>query len=70
MANDKYIEELIERDKAKPMGRYFWKTEKWKNDPPADTCGVCGRVLSDDWTFCPVCGNRIDTENYKIGAEE
>lgn len=68
MADKKYIEELIERDKPKPMGVYYWQTEAFKNDPPLDTCGVCNRGIGEDFVFCPICGNRIDKNNYKIGA--
>lgn len=60
------INELIERDMPMPMGRYYWQTEKFKNDPPQDTCGVCGRMLAGDMNFCPVCGRRIDRENYLL----
>ena len=61
------INELIARDYPKPMSRYFYQSPEFKNDPPADTCGVCGRIIStDDWKFCPVCGQRIDRENYAL----
>ena len=60
------INELIERDMPMPMGRYYWQTEQFKNDPPQDTCGVCGRMLSEDMNFCPVCGRRIDRDNYLL----
>ncbi|MEE0897843.1 MAG: hypothetical protein U0L88_09495 [Acutalibacteraceae bacterium] len=66
MANSKYIEELIARDKAEPMGEYHWKTEKTKNDPPAKLCGKCDRVIDLAFTFCPWCGQRIDKNNYKL----
>lgn len=66
MANSKYIEELIERDKAEPMSKYYWQTEELKNDPPADLCGKCNSAISLNFTFCPWCGQRIDKANYKL----
>lgn len=60
------INELIERDMPKPMGRYYWQTEQFENDPPANTCGACGRAVSDEYVFCPYCGQRIDRENYLL----
>lgn len=68
MANSKYIEELIERDKPKPMGLYYWQSEMHKNEPPIDTCGVCDTVIGKFDVFCATCGNRIDKDNYKLGA--
>lgn len=68
MTDKAYIKELIERDKPKPMGIYYWKSEMFKNDPPVDQCGVCNRIIAEDFVFCPICGNRIDKDNYKIGA--
>lgn len=57
---------LVRRDYPKPMGRYYWQTEQFKNDPPANTCGACGKALSDEYVFCPYCGQRIDRENYAL----
>ena len=62
-----YIETLKERDKPMPMGKYIWKSEICKDMPPTDTCGKCGRHINgNDYVFCPVCGQRIDHENYVI----
>lgn len=66
MANEHKIQELLKRDEPMAMGRYFWKTEEFKNDPPADLCGNCSRVLGSDFVFCPRCGQRIDHENYML----
>ena len=65
--NDKeYIKALKERDKPMPMGRYYFKSEAMKNEPPADTCGKCDQRLSAFYVFCPVCGQKIDKLNYKL----
>lgn len=67
MANSKYIEELIERDKPMPMGRYYWSTEEFKNDPPLDECGVCGHIIHPEYdNFCSRCGQRIMKDVYKL----
>ena len=66
MAND-YIETLKKRDKALPMRRYYWKSEKFKNDPPADICPLCETIISlEEYQFCPVCGQRLDRDNYEF----
>ena len=61
-----YITILKERDKAMPMGRYFWISEELKNEPPVDICGKCNRVLGEDYVFCPKCGQRIAKDLYKL----
>lgn len=67
MTDKEYIKMLKERDKAMPMGRYIWTTEAYKDRMPSDLCGNCGRMLYlDDYVFCPVCGQRIDRDNYKL----
>lgn len=66
MTDKEYVKMLKERDKAMPMGRYYFQSERFKNDPPVDECGKCGRVLGESYVFCPICGQRIDRENYKL----
>lgn len=66
MTDKEYIKMLKERDKAMPMDRYFWKSKRFKHDPPADICGKCGRVIVEDYVFCPVCGQRIARDLYKL----
>lgn len=56
---------LVRRDYPKPMGRYIW-TGEYAHKEPSNTCGVCDRVLSDEYVFCPYCGQRIDRENYAL----
>lgn len=56
---------LVRRDYPKPMGKYFWKGE-YAHKEPSNTCGVCDRVLSDEYVFCPYCGQRIDREHYAL----
>lgn len=56
---------LVRRDYPKPMGRYIWKGE-YADKAPSNTCGVCDRVLGDEYVFCPYCGQRIDRENYAL----
>ena len=66
MAND-YIEMLKERDKALPMKRYHWKSESFKDEPPADMCPKCETLIAlDRYHFCPVCGQRLDIDNYEF----
>ena len=61
-----YIAMLKERDKPMPMGKYFWQTERFKDDPPVNICGNCGEYVADNYVFCPKCGQRVDHENYKL----
>lgn len=64
MAND-YINMLKERDKALPMRRYYYKSEPLKNEPPEDMCPKCETIIAlDKYRFCPVCGQRLDRDNY------
>ena len=65
MADKDYIETLIERDKAMPMGRYYYQSKAFKDDPPEDTCPLCGYIVNG-YNFCPMCGQRLDKENYKL----
>lgn len=66
MADKKLIDELLERNKPMPMGRYFFQSEEYKDHKPLDECGACGETIIDKWTFCPYCGQRIDRDNYKL----
>lgn len=66
MSEKDYIKMLKERDKAMPMKQYFWQTEQFKDDPPADLCGKCGRVLGETAAFCSECGQRADRGNYML----
>lgn len=64
MANKELINELLERDKPMPMGRYEFK---YVEAEPFDMCGKCGSVIHPNvYIFCPYCGQRIDPENYKL----
>lgn len=60
------IKALIERDKPMPMGKYYFQTAPFKDDPPTDTCGKCDKTVADAFTFCPWCGQRIDHDTYKL----
>ena len=64
MANSKYINNLIERDTALPMKRYFWQD---KGREPADICPKCETPIAlPKFRFCPVCGQRLDRDNYEF----
>lgn len=66
MAND-YIEMLKARDKALPMKRYFWESEEYKDREPADICPKCEQLIAlPQFRFCPVCGQRLDRDNYEF----
>lgn len=57
-----YVNELIERDKAKPMrSLYFPITEQ-----TLDVCPMCEKVLNKAMPFCGTCGQRIDLDNYEL----
>lgn len=66
MTDKEYVKMLKERDEPMPMDRYFWTSKRFAKDPPADSCGKCGRVIAPSYEFCPRCGQRIDRENYKL----
>lgn len=66
MNDESYVRSLKERDKPMPMGKYEWSSERYSSRMPSDICGKCGRMIYlDDYVFCPVCGQRIDRNNYK-----
>ena len=60
-----YITILKERDKAKPLAKCeVLRTEDGK---PYPKCSICGYPISFTvWVFCPVCGNRLDRENWAL----
>lgn len=66
MTDREYIKTLEERDKAMPMGKFYFTSGRFKDDPPVDTCGICEHVVQAEWSFCPWCGQRIDQDNYKL----
>ena len=64
MANSKYIEELIERDKAKPVKKYVPITEGLE---PWAMCPSCGRLLlGSKAKFCDQCGQRVDINTWEV----
>lgn len=63
---DKYIEELKARDKAMPVKRYTWKTRKQPDDPICPKCGEIRFIVSDEYQFCPYCGQRLDMSNWEL----
>lgn len=66
MTDKDYIKMLKERDKAMPMGRYYFKSEGLKDRPPIDACGACGEPLVGGANFCDKCGQRADRTLYKL----
>lgn len=66
MSEKDYIKMLKEKDKPMPMKQYFWKTEQFKNDPPADLCGRCESVIGTREKYCSECGQRIDHNLYQL----
>lgn len=64
MADKKLIDELLERNTAKPVKKYEPITEGL--DPWA-MCPVCGRLLLDDgYKFCDRCGQRVDMTTWEL----
>lgn len=60
-----YINELIERDKAKPVREVYLKTF----DENIYECPVCGNALGElnvKTPFCRECGQRLDVENIEL----
>ena len=60
--SDEEMRILIKRDEPMAMKRfYFTKMEH----EPVDICPLCETVIAlDKYNFCPVCGQRLDRENY------
>lgn len=57
-----YINELIERDEAKPMREYkFLDSER-----TTPICPKCETILGKADKFCSCCGQRIDNQNYEF----
>ncbi len=65
-----YVNDLLERDIPMPMGKYYFASERFKDEPPVDACGACGDTLVRGANFCAKCGRRVDKENYKLEGGE
>lgn len=65
MANDKkLIDELLERDKAKPVKKYVPITEGLG---PWAMCPSCGQLLlRSDAKFCDQCGQRVLIDTWEL----
>lgn len=64
MADKKLIEELIERDKAKPLRKMYLAPGR----DPLPSCPNCGDLLiclSTD-NFCRKCGQRLLTTEWEL----
>lgn len=62
---DKYIEELKEKDKAKPLVKS--KVIVRTDGKPHGLCPNCDYpILFSTFNFCPVCGQRLDLENWAL----
>lgn len=57
-----YINELIERDTAKPMKEYEFDT----TEGGLALCPRCEKVINSKLPFCSWCGQRVDIENYEL----
>ena len=61
--SDKYIETLKERDKAKPLHKFYFA-------PGLDSlpsCPTCREILlSREDKFCRNCGQRLDHDNWEL----
>lgn len=55
-----YINELIERDEAKPMKEH--KGEGWSTP----LCPRCEKVINTNMDFCWWCGQRIMNDVYEL----
>lgn len=61
---DDYIEELKERDKAKPLKKLLWAVGK----DPLPICPNCGEilVLVKRDNFCRTCGQRLMKDVWEL----
>ena len=50
---------LISRDKERPFIREKYETKSGY----IGRCPVCGEAIGKRGKFCPMCGQRIDTQN-------
>jgi len=59
-----YIEELKERDTAKPLKKMHWAV----GYKPLPACPNCGEllILSERDHFCRNCGQRLDVETWAL----
>lgn len=64
MADKKLIDELLERDKAKPLKKFRYAP----GCDPLPACPNCGELLilvkSDK--FCRACGQRLNTDDWNL----
>lgn len=61
------INSLIERDKAKPIRKSVWE---YKDKQYTDyKCPTCDSEVKTTDGFCKSCGQRLDTDNIKLGGE-
>ena len=61
--SDKYIETLKERDKARPLHKFYFAP----GHDPLPSCPKCKEILySRSSNFCPNCGQRLDTDNWEL----
>lgn len=61
------INSLIERDKAKPIRKSVWE---YMNKQYTDyKCPTCDSEVKTTDGFCKTCGQRLDTDNIKLGGE-
>lgn len=57
------INELIERDKAKPLKKLRWAV----GAKPLPACPTCGEIVyTERGSFCVMCGQRIDKQNWEF----
>ena len=55
-----HLNELIDRDEPKPV------IVKTYGDSVFICCPECERATSNDYKFCPRCGQRLDMENEAL----
>lgn len=64
MAND-YIEMLKKRDTARPLKKS--EVIIRADGKPHGLCPVCNYpILFDTFNFCPVCGQKLDQQNWAL----
>lgn len=62
---DKYIEELKERDEAKPLVKS--EVIILKSGKPHGKCPICDYpIVFTTFNFCPICGQRLDRDNWAL----
>lgn len=65
MANSELIDELLERNKAKPLVKSPVVVRE--DGEPHGRCPICGYpILFTTFKFCPMCGQRLGKGEWEL----